>query len=43
MTKPFRRGLLSRIGLVVGEIVPPAAATPTALHGIVAGLRGDWR
>ena len=43
MTKPFRRGLLSRIGLVVGEIVQPAAATPAALQDIVAGLRGEWR
>jgi len=43
MTKPFRRGLLSRIGLAVGEMVPPAAATPAALQDIVAGLRGDWR
>ncbi|MEP6702214.1 MAG: 1-acyl-sn-glycerol-3-phosphate acyltransferase, partial [Betaproteobacteria bacterium] len=43
MTKPFRRGLLSRIGLIVGDAVPPAAATPAALQGIVAGLRGDWR
>jgi hypothetical protein len=43
MTKPFRRGLLSRIGLVVGDMVQPAAASPTALQAIVAGLRGDWR
>ena len=43
MTKPFRRGLLSRIGLVVGEMVPPSAASPTALQSMVADLRGDWR
>ena len=43
MTKPFRRGVLSKIGLVVGENVPPAAATPATLQGIVAALRGDWR
>jgi 1-acyl-sn-glycerol-3-phosphate acyltransferase len=43
MTRPFRRGILSRIGLVVGERVPPAAATPDTLQGIVGQLRGEWR
>jgi len=43
MTRPFRRGVLSRIGLVVGDRVPPDAATPAALQAIVVGLRGDWR
>jgi 1-acyl-sn-glycerol-3-phosphate acyltransferase len=43
MTRPFRRGLLSRIGLVVGEMVPPEQGTPEFLQVVVAGLRGDWR
>jgi len=43
MTRPFRRGVLSRIGLVVGDLVAPAAATPDALQSIVAELRGEWR
>ena len=43
MTRPFRRGLLSRIGLVVGDLVPSAQATSARLQSIVAGLRGDRR
>jgi 1-acyl-sn-glycerol-3-phosphate acyltransferase len=43
MTRPFRRGLLSRIGLVVGEMVPPENGNPEYLQTVVAGLRGDWR
>jgi 1-acyl-sn-glycerol-3-phosphate acyltransferase len=43
MTRPFRRGILSRIGLVVGERVPPTAATPDTLQSIVGQLRGEWR
>ncbi len=43
MTRPFRRGLLSRIGLVVGEMVPPERGTPEALQLQVAALRGEWR
>ena len=43
MTRPFRRGVLSRIGLIVGEPVPSAQATSTHLQGLVAGLRGDRR
>jgi hypothetical protein len=35
---PFRR-----IGLVVGEPVPAAAAAPEALQARVLALRGDWR
>jgi 1-acyl-sn-glycerol-3-phosphate acyltransferase len=43
MTRPFRRGLLSKIGLAVAPAVTPAAATPEALQEIVANLRGDNR
>ena len=43
MSRPLRRGLFSHIELVVGEAVPPEAATPAALQAIVAGLRGERR
>jgi 1-acyl-sn-glycerol-3-phosphate acyltransferase len=43
MTRPFRRGVLSRIGLEAAPAVTPAAATPEALHATVLALRGDWR
>jgi len=43
MTKPFRRGVWSRIALEVAPAVAPAAATPEALQATVQGLRGDWR
>ena len=43
MTRPFRRGLLSRIALVVGEMVPPERGTPEGLQALVAGLRGERR
>jgi len=35
---PFRK-----IGLAVGQPVPPAEATPELLHARVLALRGDWR
>jgi 1-acyl-sn-glycerol-3-phosphate acyltransferase len=38
MTKPFRRGLFSSVGLVAGEPVAAAQVTPTALRERVAGL-----
>lgn len=41
MTKPFRRGLFNRIELVVGEALPPAAASPQALQAAVAALHGE--
>ncbi|HJQ63982.1 MAG TPA: glycerol acyltransferase, partial [Burkholderiales bacterium] len=41
MTKPFRRGMLSKIALVVGGIVPPWLATPEGLQAQVLALRGD--
>jgi 1-acyl-sn-glycerol-3-phosphate acyltransferase len=38
MTRPFRRGVFSRIGLVAGAPLPAAAVTPAALRERVAGL-----
>ena len=32
MSKPFRRGFFSRVGLVAGEPVPPAQVTPGGLR-----------
>ncbi len=43
MTKPFRRGILSKISLVVAAPVPAAAVTPDAMHATIAALRGGWR
>ena len=43
MTRPFRRGILSKLELVVGEPVPPEAATPESLQQMVLALRGDWK
>jgi len=43
MTRPFRRGLFSKVSLAVAAPVAPAAASPEALQEIVAGLRGDTR
>jgi len=43
MTKPFRRGALSAIGLAVAPPVPAAEVVPDALQGVVATLRGDAR
>jgi hypothetical protein len=43
MTRPFRRGVFSRIGLEVAPAVAPARATPEALQELVLRLRGEWR
>jgi 1-acyl-sn-glycerol-3-phosphate acyltransferase len=43
MTRPFRRGILSKLELVVGEPVAPEAATPEGLQQMVLALRGDWK
>jgi len=43
MTQPFRRGLLSQIGISVGVPVAPNEATPAHLQAMVATLRGDWK
>jgi 1-acyl-sn-glycerol-3-phosphate acyltransferase len=42
MTKPFRRGVLSKIELVTGTTVPAAEALPERLQTDVTALRGDW-
>ena len=41
MTKPFRRGMFSRIELVMAAAVPAAEALPERLQADVATLRGD--
>ena len=38
MSKPFRRGLFSSVGLVAGAAVPPVGVTPTLLRDRVAQL-----
>ena len=43
MTRPFRRGVFSRIGFEVGAAVPPGQAEPAMLQARVEALRGDWR
>ena len=40
MTRPFRRGVFSSVGLSVGEPMPPEAVTPEVLHAQTAELRG---
>jgi hypothetical protein len=41
MSKPFRRGIFSRIALEAAPAVAPAAATPESLQATVLALRGD--
>jgi hypothetical protein len=41
MTKPFRRGIFSKIELVTGAAVPAAEALPERLQTEVTALRGD--
>ena len=43
MTRPFRRGVLSKIGLAVAPPVHAHAASPESLQAIVADLRGAWK
>ena len=43
MTRPFRRGVFSRIELEVAPALAPAEATPEALQARVRAMRGDWR
>jgi hypothetical protein len=38
MSKPFRRGLFNRVGLIAGTPVPPADASPALLRERVQGL-----
>jgi 1-acyl-sn-glycerol-3-phosphate acyltransferase len=43
MTRPFRRGVLSRIGLAVAPPVAAELATLESLQAKVGELRGEWR
>jgi len=43
MTRPWRTRPFRKIGLVAGEAVAAAAATPEALQAKVQELRGEWR
>ncbi len=43
MSRPSRIAPFSKIGLAVGEPVPPEQATPEGLQQKVAALRGDWK
>lgn len=38
MVRPFRRGVFSRVGLVVGEPMKPADVTPITLQAKVEAL-----
>ncbi|VVE26360.1 glycerol acyltransferase [Pandoraea horticolens] len=42
MTRPFKRGIMNRLELVIGAPVAPAQATPEALREKVLKLRGPW-
>ena len=43
MTRPFRRGFWSRIGIRVGLPVAATDASPEHLRDLVGSLRGDWK
>ena len=43
MSRPFRRGILSKIALEAGPAVAPALATPQALQDAVQSMRGEWK
>jgi len=43
MTRPFRRGLFSKIGFAAAAALAPQCATPELLSEKVLALRGDWR
>ena len=43
MTRPFRRGMFSRIGLAIGAPLSPGEATPEALQERVHALRAGQR
>ena len=43
MTRPFRRGVWSRVGLNVGPAVPPDDVSPQHLRVLVAALIDDPR
>lgn len=41
--RSFKRGLFSKLSLVVGASVDPEMATPEYLYQQVSALRGDWK
>jgi 1-acyl-sn-glycerol-3-phosphate acyltransferase len=43
MTRPFRRGMFSRIALAVAPPMAPELVTPEGLQAKVSELRGNWR
>lgn len=43
MTRPFRRGLFSKVGFAAAAALSPQNATPELLREQVLALRGDWR
>ncbi len=43
MTRPFKRGVFSRIELEVAPALAPAGASPEALQARVEAMRGAWR
>jgi hypothetical protein len=43
MTRPWRTRPFRKIGLVAGDAVAAAAATPEGLQEKVRAMRGDWR
>jgi 1-acyl-sn-glycerol-3-phosphate acyltransferase len=43
MTRPFRRGVFSKIALEVAPPLAPAQATPEVLKARIQAMRGDWR
>jgi 1-acyl-sn-glycerol-3-phosphate acyltransferase len=43
MSRPFRRGIFSRIGLEAAAPVSAAQATPENLQAAVLAMRGDWK
>ena len=43
MTRPFRRGAFSKIGLAAGRLVPAHQVSPENLQERVQALRGDWK
>jgi 1-acyl-sn-glycerol-3-phosphate acyltransferase len=43
MTRPFRRGMYSKVGLAVGQPIAPEAASLETLAQAVRELRGEWK
>jgi len=43
MSKPFRRGLLTKIALAAAAPLPASEASAETLQAQIAALRGDWR